>query len=270
MKKLLILALVLGVASSVLASNDWLTSAASSDWFDAANWDDGVVPSLTDTTNTRTFQTHMNTNYMPIINSGDAEVGQLEIGGDSQALIPGNFATVTLNGGTLTTVDYFRHGASSSSTRWGKFIMTGGTCNVGGYMATGYGNSGAETKGWTIVSGGTINVAGDWRFANGSTASGYAYISGGTVTVAGILNMRPSGGTGDTLLDITGSGKVVLAGDQIEQVLAYRDNGWIQSDGEEFLDEWITFDGTNTVLAIPEPATLCILAVGAFGLIRRK
>jgi hypothetical protein len=270
MKKLFVLMLLLGVAGSAWASNDWLTSAASSNWFDPANWDDGVVPSLSVSTNTRTYQTHMNTTYMPIIDSGDAESHQLEIGGDSQALAPGNMGTITMNGGTLTITDYFRQSASSTSCRWGAFYMNDGAVSVGGYMSTGYGNTAAEVKGWLYMIGGTIDVAGDWIFANGSTSSGYAYISGGTVTVGGILNMRPSGGTGETLLDITGSGKVVLAGDQVETVLGYRDNGWILTGGEEFLDEYVTFDGTNTILQIPEPATLCILAIGAFGLIRRK
>jgi hypothetical protein len=273
MKKLFVLMLLLGVAGSAWASNDWLTSAASSNWFDPANWSGGVVPSLSVSTNTRTYQSHMNTTYMPIIDSGDAESYQLEIGGDSQALAPGNMGTITMNGGTLTTTQYFRQSASSTSCRWGAFYMNDGAVSVGTYMATGYGNSAAEVKGWLYMIGGTIDVAGDWIFAaNGSTASGMAYISGGTVTVGGLLNMRPLGtsGTPTTLLDITGSGKVVLAGDQVDRVIGYRDDGWIQSGGEEFLDEWVTFDGTNTILQIPEPATLCILAIGACGLIRRK
>jgi hypothetical protein len=271
MKKMFVLLVVLGVAGIASASNDWLTSAASSDWFNGANWSLGHVPAIADATNTRTYQTHANTSYMPIINSGNAENYQLEIGGGSHTLgeVSG---TMTMNGGTMTIADYFRIGASSTSCRWGEFYMNGGDWNVGGYMAVGYGNSGSEVQGMMTMIGGTINVTGDLRFANGATASGIAYISGGTINVGGILNMRPGGtsGTPTTLLDITGSGKVVLAGDQVERVQGYIDNGWIQSNGEEFSYDNVVWDGTNTILAVPEPATVCLLGLGALSLIRRK
>jgi hypothetical protein len=276
MKKLLILMLLLGVAGSAWASNDWLQTNTSNDWFEPTNWSLGVVPSLTDAVNTnvRTFQTHCGAPI--IIDSGDAGAWALEIGGDSQALIPGNIQTITLNGGTITTVDYFRVGASSSSNRWGAFYMNDGVVNVGGYMAVCRGGSGTNTHGYVYMTGGEINVAGDLYIPHSAPGSGEIYISGGTITVGGLLQMRYQGTTvvnednPTTVLDITGSGKVILAGDQVDAVLEYRDNGWIVTGGEEFLDEYVTFDGTNTILQIPEPATLCILAIGAFGLIRRK
>jgi len=280
MKKLLILLFMLGVASSASASIDWLTSATSSDWFTAANWSGGV-PSSTIITNVRTYQTHMNTTYMPIILSGqNADAYQLEIGGDNDVWIDDASkakGTITLNsGGTITTADYFRVGASSSSNRWGQFYMDGGTVNVGTYMAVSQGNSTTNTHGFVYMSDGTINVAGNLIFCNGSTASGMAYISGGTINVGGLLSMRPSGtvvpGTGDaptTLLDITGYGKVNLAGDQVATVVGYRDDGWIQTGGAEFPDEWIIYDGSTTTL-IPEPATLCLLGIGALSLLRRR
>ena len=274
MKKLLILTLLLGVASSAWASNDWLQTNTSNDWFLAANWSLGEIPSQTNLTNVRTFQTHMGAPI--IIDSGDAVAHQLEIGGDSQALIPGNMQSITLNGGSITTTDYFRVGASSSSNRWGAFYMNAGTVNVGGYMSVCQGGGSTNTHGYVYMTGGTINVGGNLIMPNSAPGTGEIYISGGTINVAGLLQMRPAGTTvvnGDTpttVLDITGSGQVILAGDQVDQVLAYRDNGWILTGGEEFLDEYVTFDGTNTTLMVPEPATLCILAIGAFGLIRRK
>jgi len=258
-----------------------LTSATSSDWFTAANWSGGVVPSQAVLTNTRTYQTHMNTTYMPIINSGAAGNYQLEIGGDNEAWV--NDASkskgkITLNsGGTLTMTDYFRIGASSTSNRWGQFYMNGGTVTTG-YMVVSQGNTVSNTHGYLYMSGGTINMTGNLIFCNGSTASGLAYITAGTINVGGLLSMRPSGtvvpGTGDTpetLLDLSGSGQVVLNGDQVATVLGYRDNGWILTGGAEFPDEWVTYNaGTNKTTLVPEPATLCLLGIGALSLLRRR
>jgi len=273
MKKLFILVLLLGVASSAWASNDWSTAATSSDWFTAANWSSGTVPVLVPSTNTRTYQTQANATYMPIINSGAALSHQLDIGGGPHAT-SSVIGTVTLNGAasTLTVTDYFRIGSSSTSNRWGAFYMNGGTVTVGGYMAVGYGATTTDLRGWLYMTGGTINVTADLRFANASGASAWAYVTGGTIN-AGSLNMRPAGTTGTptTLLDISGGGKVVLNGDVVATVLGYRDNGWILSGGEEFLDEWVTYDaGTNKTTLVPEPATLCLLGLGALSLIRRK
>ncbi|MDD5135283.1 MAG: hypothetical protein PHP01_07725, partial [Phycisphaerae bacterium] len=259
-KVVFLVVLSLALISTASASNDWLTSAASSDWFDPNNWDEVVVPSLTDTSNTRTYQTHMNTSYMPIIENGDAAAYQFEIGGDSQADVPGNFASVTLNGGTLTTADYFRIGASSTSNRWGKFYMNGGTVTVGDYFAIGYGNSSTDTHGWLYMTDGTINVTGDLRVASGSTCSGLGYLSGGTINVTGDLDMRhggtvvPDGGdTPTTLLDFSG-GTLILDGDETATIATYVSEGWITAysgDGTLNYDYDTTNTGKTTITASP-------------------
>jgi hypothetical protein len=173
----------------------------------------------------------------------------------------------------LTVGNGLRVGGSSSSKRSGEFYVNGGVVNAPVYLAVGYGPSAGGTSGWMYMTGGTVNV-GQFDIiripgAAGAGVNGYAYISGGTIN-ATELRIKPAGGDGTALLDITGSAKIIIAGDKVATIMGYRDNGWIQSNGGEFLDEWITFDGTNTILEIPEPATLCILAIGAFGLIRRK
>lgn len=258
--------MLLGVASGAWASNDWKSTNTSSDWFDGANWSGGVAPSLAVQTNTRTYQTNAST-VMPIINSGNAENWQLEIGGGSHAL-GAPTGSITMNGGTMTIGDYFRIGASSTSCRWGEFYMNDGTWNVGGYMAVGYGNTASEVRGSMWMTGGTINVTGELRFNNGSTASGYAYISGGTINVSGLLNMKA--GTA-AHLDVSGDGKLVLAGDQRAALETAIDNGWVYSDGvQQSGYEMVSYDGSFTTLAVPEPATLCLLGLGALSLIRRK
>jgi hypothetical protein len=79
--------------------------------------------------------------------------------------------------------------------------------------------------------------------------------------------------TGTASLDISGNAKVIINGNILSTVQGYIDNGWIKTDGVPWTDyAWVTYNaGTNkTILAIPEPATLCILAIGALSLIRRK
>ena len=270
MKKAIVLMAMLAIAGSASASIDWLTSATSSDWFTAANWSNGV-PSLTNLTNTRTYQTHQNFTYMPIIESGqNAEAWQLDLGGDRQADFPGSFMTVTVNaGGALAVGDYLRVGSGSGSIRWGKLFVNDGTVTVGGTLYVGYGTAAADVRGWLYLNGGTINTN-NLVFGNASGTSGMAYITAGTLN-ANTLTWRPNGTTGTptTLLDISGSGKVVLAGDQVDAVLAAIDNGWVKSNGEEFSYDWVSYNGVSTTL-VPEPATLCLLGLGALSLIRRK
>ncbi len=276
MKKLFILVLLLGVASGAWASTDWYSTATSSDWFTAANWSGGV-PVLTPTTNTRTYGTNANPNFMPVISGGAAVAHQLDIGGSSQAgtlQVPPITASVTLNSGSLTVTDYLRAGSSSGSNRWGAFYMNGGTVTVGNYLAVGYGTGTIGVKGWLYMTDGTINITNAFVFGQSAGTSGIAYISGNSTVNAASLNMRPTGtsGTPTTLLDITGHAKVVLNGDARITISGYIGNGWIQSNGvdiDEFVD--VTYDAiANKTTIVPEPATLCLLGLGALSLIRRK
>jgi hypothetical protein len=275
MKKFFIVLLLLGVASSAWASNDWLTNAASSDWFTATNWSSGVVPSRSVATNARLYQTHMNTTYMPIINSGAAESYQLEVGGDSQALIPGNKGRLTMNGGTLTTGGttgtnggYLRAGASSTSNRWGEIYMNGGTINVGGVepFTIGWGGGTVDIRGWLYMTGGTINVTNKFIIGNAAGASGYVDMSGGTIN-AGDFQMKVTAGTGTVSLTMSGSAEIIITGDKTGLVQQYMDNGWIN---EEVQYDFDVSNAGKTTLFIPEPATLCLLGIGALSLLRRR
>ena len=152
-----------------------------------------------------------------------------------------SFASVTVNsGGALAIGDYFRVGSGSSSVRWGKLFVNDGTVTVGGTLYVGYGTGTADVRGWLYLNGGTITTN-NLVFGNAAGTSGMAYITAGTLN-ATTLTWRTNGTTGTptTLLDISGSGKVVLAGDQVDAVLAAIDNGWVKSNGEEFSYDWVT------------------------------
>jgi hypothetical protein len=267
MRKLCVLLLLLCAASGAWASNDWLTSAATNDWFTSTNWSSGIVPSSTSVTNVRTYQTHFNTIVGgPVIADGDATAYQVEVGGDSHAT-GGVTGTLTINSGTLTTTDYFRSGASSTSNRWGEIYMNGGDVTVGGQFTVGWGSSTVDVRGWLYMTDGTITVNGASGMVIGSAsgASGFAYLSGGTISTTQFL-MRPNGGTGTSLLAVSGTGKVIINGNVTGTIAPYFASGWIT--GATY-DYDITTPGKTTIY-VPEPATVCLLGLGALSLLRRK
>jgi hypothetical protein len=158
------------------------------------------------------------------------------------------------------------------------------------------------------MSGGTINIMGDLRV--GSTniqviEEPYEEIlhpGTGTLTMTGGLISIPDanaieiglmestgwvdllGGTimaGDLVIGTPGSGMniangmLILEGDKTETILGYIDagsliafGGWA---GAEMLFNYDTLNpGKTTVLAIPEPATVALLGLGALVLLRRR
>jgi len=282
MKKLFVLLLLLGVASSAWASTDWMSNAASSDWFTAANWSNGV-PTSTIIVNTRTYGGNGNPNFQPVISGAAASAHQLDIGGSSQAgtlQVPPIVGSVTLNSGaSLTVTDYIRIGSSSSSNRWGFFYMNGGTLNANNYLSVGYGTGVLAVKGSMKMIGGTVNVVNAFTIGLSANTSGYMDMDGGTIN-AGDFAMKVTASTWTPIvsLDISG-GKIVITGDKRIKVAGEKndlydwiDAGWIKTNGTAWEDYAnVSYNaGTNKTTIIPEPATLCLLGLGALSLIRRK
>lgn len=294
MKKLIVLSLLLGVASGAWATTDWDYQTTNRDWFNPNNWNDSSAtqpvpqPIPTATTEVRTHASYgapyANT---PIIAAGSsynplelpAVASVINIGGNAASYTGSQGAPLgqlTINSGTLTVGNGLRVGGSSSSIRSGELYVNGGVVNctgTGGYLAVGYGHAtNGGTTGWMYMTNGTINVNQfDIVKVPGVTTpvNGYAYISGGTIN-ATELRIKPSGGAGTALLDITGDAKIIIAGDKVGIIQGYIDSGYIKTGGVDLSYDYVTFDGTNTIIAIPEPATLCLLSIGALSLIRHK
>ena len=289
MKKLLVLLLVLGVASSALATTDWSYITTDRDWFNPANWDDsGTVQPVPQPIPTALTEVRMHASYAapyaytaiiadtsPLYVVGGAVASVINIGGNSQsysAQLPRG--QLTINSGVLTVGSGLRVGGSSSSIRSGEFYVNGGVVNAPVYLAVGYGPTGGGNSGWMYMTDGIVNV-GQFdivRIAGTTTGiNGYAYISGGTINATD-LRMKPAGGTGTALLDITGSGKIVITGDKVATIQGYIDNGWIKTNGVAWMDySHVYYDaGANKTILTPEPATMCLLGLGAMSLIRRK
>lgn len=291
MKKFFILFLLLAMAGSAWAAGtvDWWNETFPApnqpgrdrDWFNPSNWvwSDNTWPPPGVPTATSEVKMHRTSaapydltciiatggSYNP---SGNAFASVINIGGVGGNAEP--YGRLTINSGSLTVGNGLRVGASSSSRRSGQLFVNGGVINAPAYLAVGYGpGTTSNVTGWLYMTAGTINVN-VFDIGRVVATNGYAYISGSGRIDANDFRMRPAGGTGTVLLDITGDAKVVVNGDQVAKVLGYIDSGWIRSGGGEFNPDWVTYNSETNKTTIPEPATLCILALGAFGLIRRK
>jgi hypothetical protein len=293
MKKFFVLFLLLGVTGSALATTDWwdgLTPAPTQttrdrDWFNQANWVDSanvIIPGVPiATTEVKTHRTGAAPyNLTPIIATGSpynplelaAVASIINIGGVGALAEP--YGQLTINSGTLTVGNGLRCGGSSSSRRSGQLFVNGGVINAPAYLAVGYGpGTASNVTGWLYMTAGTIN-AGSFDIGRVIATNGYADIDGGTI-YATDFRMRPAGGTGTVSLDMSGGGgaggaKIIITGDKTAAIYGYIDSGWIKTNGVAWEDySLVTWDGTNTTI-IPEPATLCLLGLGALSLIRRK
>jgi hypothetical protein len=293
MKKLFILLLLLGVASSALADTvDWWDlytpapgyASRDRDWFNPANWVWGLntspppgVPTVA-----REVRTHRTLgapyDLTPIIAtgspydaSGNAFASVINIGGTAAALGGLPHGQLTINSGSLTVPNGLRVGGGSGSIRSGEFYVNGGVVNASNYLAVGYGPAAGGNSGWMYMTDGTINAGQfDIGRVNGTNPiNGYAYISGGTINATD-FRMKPAGGTGTVSLDISGTGKIIINGDKTAAIYGYIDSGWIKTNGVAWDNyDWVTYDGTKTTI-IPEPATICLLGIGALSLLRRR
>lgn len=306
MKKtiVLLLLMIVGSASAVTTVGDgWKGPSGggtSQDWFTAGNWQYGVPTIQSDYATSgkygvTTYYGTSGTNYdnslttAPIIANGDARAVEIRVGGTA---VTGTAETAYLimNSGTLKTMNWLGLTINTGvGDRNGTFYMHGGTVTLGGATADGL-DTGARTTGHLYVGngtvsdsavgklymdGGSIDVGANFIIGNGAHCRGEAYLSDDAlITVGGNFQMRPNSlNPNAPKLDISGTAKIIITGDKTAAVQGYIDNGWIYSNGVA-IDNYsiVSYDaGTGkTTIAVPEPATVCLLGLGALSLLRRK
>jgi hypothetical protein len=265
-KSLLVALLALvSISQAAVVYNEWSGGAGTSDWNTATNWKLGYVPFIFNGTNQikAGFKVGGTISIWPVITESTSPIpqaDQITLGG-----ISGGF--LTINSGTLNIGEYITIGANTGEN--GIFYVNGGSINTG----VGYTNShlfiGQKGTGTLYMNGGTINLpsSGNLRIADQSGSSGKLYLNAGTIYANDLLMPFAAAGS----IDITG-GSLVLNGNDTAAVNAFISAGKIVTSLENGVIQ-VSFDaGTNktTLSAIPEPATLCLLGLGAFGFFGRK
>jgi hypothetical protein len=165
-------------------------------------------------------------------------------------------SALTVDGGTLTTVQYLAMGRNGGH---GTLNMIGGTITIGRDFEVGYTGSGTVN-----MTGGTIIVQRDFTIPEDSANTGHVNLDGGTIVVSRDLIMREVGGT----MNITG-GTLIINADALSTVQGYIDNGWITAydgNGTAQLDYDVTNAGKTTMKAIhklnPYPVNGSTVAAG--------
>lgn len=248
-------------------------------------WQSTVAPGETDTVRANWGGNTVTLNYATTVKN-------FELGVDES----GEF--LIQSGGNLTTLGDSRIGnnGASASVVGTLTIDNGGQVNVGSWLGIGHGTVGVATVSgtlnvsshlWmgetndadsvgtlTINDGGIVNVSGNIGLGtiNASTPSG------GTATIyvndGGLLNLHQWDGTNSiqagSVLNINGSGVVVIGGNRVDQAYDYFSLGKIASDLGDIQAVYTADGNFTTITAVPEPATMALLGFGAWALLRKK
>jgi hypothetical protein len=226
-------------------------------WANPVNWVGDAVPSIVLLDSVKLYYVSGPADG-PLVNTSDANAFKVRIGGPA-----GGATWCTLSvagGGVLTLGEWLMAGTDSGSIRSGELNMTGGTINLGtvnvmnGHFFVSH-SGGTITnfvQGFVNMSGGTINATGTFAVAFGAYTSGTVNLSGGTI-YSDSFQMNPSG-LGTASMDITGTGKLIIDGDETAAIIGYIGNGWLTGYGNED-DVVYDYNDTNpdktTVTATP-------------------
>ena len=295
--------LSIGATIRYQGSGDW----ADIDTSDGNGWQGGVVPGADDTArfnwggNTVTldyaapavtrFQAGVDESGTLVVNNG----GSLTSTSDSK-VGNNNFCTGTLiinAGGVVNNNSWFGIATGNGGVKnsvygatTGIVEINGGTLNITSHlwMATGgvnTSNPGGPTSNafMTIYDGGVVNVGGNLGLGtiNAGTPSAGGGVAVINVNDGGLLNLHQWSSTTSimdgSVLNINGTGTVIIGGNRGAEADAYFALGKIASDLGGI--QWVYTPGDpgqdyTTITAIPEPATMALLGLGALALLRKK
>jgi len=252
-KKMICLAsfvLVLSLGGNLQAATvNWTDAGPDHLWSTASNWDSGTVPTSDDTA-------RINMVPGPIVANEGAVASRIDIAKGSEVT-----GALTVNGGTLTTIDQLVITLSDTST--GTLNVISGTVIVGSSTNIAWRGSGTIN-----MTGGTITFMSNVVFANKDTATCHVNLDGGIFTAANNFVMR--GGAGSVGTMDVGGGTLIINSDMFATIQGHIDEGWITAydgNGTPQLDYDFTNEGKTTLKAThflnPNPVNGGIVGPGA-------
>ncbi len=240
-KSIFIVPVVLLVSLTNSALADW-TGAVSSDWYNAGNWT-GAVPASGETTLIESLATIT----WPIINGGTADTGQLRI-----AYTDTYQGELTVTGGATLNVNgelrIGRKSTNGSGQAVGILHISGNTTTINVTGRIEHGRHGDAT---IYMSGGYLHSDSELRLAYREDAFSKVYLSGGTIDLSANpgITIGNDDVPGFALIDISGSGTLTLAGNQVSTIETYISDGIITAYGGEGA-VLVSYDGQTDITTV--------------------
>ena len=256
MKKLILImmfVLSLAMAGNALAAGTNFDGTVSDDWHNAANWSNGLPGGFGDG------------GWEPILADCVIYSGNTGTLSDHSNIYGADF--------TLQASATLQHADPADTTSY--FGLAGGTMNLDGTANLNRMNLCAHVAGDVTITGNvTLNQWSGFGF-EATSAQLTVNVNGGSLDIRGTgIDFRPlTGGTVKPIFNIAG-GEFIVSGNitDIADAINGPENGIIQAYGSAGVFDYAynAGDDYTVITAVPEPATLTLLALSGLALIRRK